>query len=75
MNDPRPFSRQYGSTEQRVLEKLLYAPGGATVEDLVGEIRITTNACVNFCPRPRARPGCQQRHPVERRVPEMLYSL
>jgi predicted ArsR family transcriptional regulator len=35
---------QYGSTQQRMLRTLLHAPGGATVEDLVGETGITTNA-------------------------------
>lgn len=43
MIDPSPIS-QYGSTQQRMLETLLHAPSGATVEHLVGETGITTNA-------------------------------
>lgn len=43
MTDPSPLN-QYGSTQRRMLETLLHAPGGATVEQLVGETGITTNA-------------------------------
>lgn len=43
MNDLSPLS-QYGSTQQRMLEVLLHTPEGATVESLVSELGISTNA-------------------------------
>lgn len=75
MTDPSPLN-QYGSTQRQMLETLLHAPGGATVEHLVGEVGITTNAARQHLTA-LERDGLVMRagtQPSGGR-PELLYSL